>query len=442
MLIANADFMRCPEVEVDILEKLPVPYGLIRYGVAPDHPEVKNVINQFHNLAVEGRCNFVGNIDVGTAVNVAFLKKHYHSVVLAYGAAKDRFLGIPGEDLDGVHSARQFVGWYNGLPEARNFVPDLSGESAVIVGQGNVAVDVARMLLSPEELLKSTDICSHALEALRCSRIRHVHLVGRRGPLQAAFTIKELRELTKLPGSQLHVDLSKFPDLEQSLESLSRPRKRLTDLIMKSARSEAAVDKEDRHCHIQFLRSPVEFLSDEQGKAVKGVKFEETRLEGDSSGVRAIGTGDYTTVECGIVFRSIGYQSVQVDPDIPFDNSEGIVINKLGRITDESGLVLKGLYCSGWLKRGPVGVILNTMEDAFETAESISQDIKNGLLSSEEPCSHSEMVAMLKDRGARPVSFSDWEKIDSKEQDKGKTSGKPREKIVSENEMLDIVTDS
>jgi adrenodoxin-NADP+ reductase len=226
---------RCPEVEVDILEKLPVPYGLIRYGVAPDHPEVKNVINQFHSLAAEGKCNFIGNVDVGKVVDVAFLKKHYDAVVLAYGAAKDQMLGIPGEDLEGVYSAREFVGWYNGLPEARNFVPDLSGNSAVIIGQGNVAIDVARMLLSPQDLLKTTDICEHALESLKLSNIRDVHLVGRRGPLQAAFTIKELRELTKLPGCHLHIDLSMFPDLHESLQTLPRPRKRLTELIIKTS---------------------------------------------------------------------------------------------------------------------------------------------------------------------------------------------------------------
>jgi adrenodoxin-NADP+ reductase len=434
---------RCPEVEVDILEKLPVPYGLIRYGVAPDHPEVKNVINQFHSLAAEGKCNFIGNVDVGKVVDVAFLKKHYDAVVLAYGAAKDQMLGIPGEDLEGVYSAREFVGWYNGLPEARNFVPDLSGNSAVIIGQGNVAIDVARMLLSPQDLLKTTDICEHALESLKLSNIRDVHLVGRRGPLQAAFTIKELRELTKLPGCHLHIDLSMFPDLHESLQTLPRPRKRLTELIIKTSQSTASASSgDDRHCHLHFLKSPMEFVSDEEGKVVTGVKFEDTMLEGEPGQVRAIGTGHFTTMQCGVVFRSIGYKSVQVDQDIPFDHQKGVVVNDKGRITDEAGSVLRGLYCSGWLKRGPVGVILTTMEDAFETAECIAHDIKNGYLSVEESCSYEDVVSRLIERGSQPVSFSDWEKIDNKEQAKGKSSGKPREKIVSEREMLDIVNRS
>lgn len=225
---------RDPDARVDIVERLPVPFGLVRFGVAPDHPEVKNCINQFTELARSGHCRFIGNVSVGTDVSLSQLTPHYHAVVLAYGAEGDRVLGVPGEDLPGVYSARAFVGWYNGLPAHTNLNPDLSGETAVVVGQGNVALDVARMLLTPIDQLKTTDICQHALEQLAESKVRRVRLVGRRGPLQVAFTIKELREMTKLAGCRALLDPGDFEQCRQLMSSLPRPRKRLTELDRKS----------------------------------------------------------------------------------------------------------------------------------------------------------------------------------------------------------------
>ncbi|XP_065898744.1 NADPH:adrenodoxin oxidoreductase, mitochondrial-like isoform X2 [Dysidea avara] len=428
-----------PDVKVDIYEKLPVPFGLVRYGVAPDHPDVKNVINQFTELAHSGRCTFVGNISIGTQLTVDDLKHYYNAIVMAYGAKEERKLGIPGEDLPGVYSARAFVGWYNGLPEEKNLHPDLSGERAVIFGQGNVAVDVARILLTPVELLKNTDICAHALNTLAQSKIRRVDIVGRRGPLQVAFTIKELRELTKLPGCFPSLDPSDFDGIQPKLSEVPRPRKRITELMINAANKEIINTEGLKEWTLTFLRSPVELLSSTDG-TVSSVKLEKNRIE-DRNGVPcAIGTGEMETRDCDVVFCSIGYKGVPVDNSVPFDSDKGIIPNKDGRVLNNEGEHIPGLYCSGWVKRGPTGVIVNTMNDAFATAHLILMDFNDGKLPVAEYSGEATKKLLPSIKGLDPITFSQWEKIDHLEQQRGNELGKPREKVISVEEMVTVAT--
>lgn len=427
---------------VDIYEKLPVPFGLVRFGVAPDHPEVKNVINTFTQTAQSERCNFLGNVTVGRDVTVEELQKAYHAVVLSYGAEDRRELGIPGEKLQGVYSARDFVGWYNGLPGNRYLSPDLSSETAVILGQGNVALDIARMLLSPLELLKKTDVTQPALEALSQSRVKKVLLIGRRGPLQVAFTIKELREMINLPGTRPINDPSDFQGLGNFLKDLPRPRKRLTELLVKSA-LEAPGEKEsarrgqcNREWGLRFFRSPVAVLPSDDGKRAAGVRLSVTRLEGSGESTVAVLTGETEDISCGLILSSIGYRSVPISPGVPFLPKQGIIPNSMGRVQGAPGL-----YCSGWVKRGPTGVIATTMTDSFDTAQTLLEDIKSEALNlSDRRAGASAVRELLLLRGVQTVSFSDWEKIDAVETAQGLEVGKPREKILDTEEMLRLVS--
>ncbi|XP_067860458.1 NADPH:adrenodoxin oxidoreductase, mitochondrial isoform X2 [Heptranchias perlo] len=366
---------------VDIYEKLPVPFGLVRFGVAPDHPEVKNVINTFTQTAHHDRCSFYGNVTVGKDISIQELKQAYHALILAYGAEANRILGIPGENLQGVYSARSFVGWYNGLPENRNLNPELSSEMAVILGHGNVAFDVARILLSPIDMLKKTDITAPALEAVAASKVKRILLVGRRGPLQVAFTIKELREMINLPGTCPLLNPSDFEGLKHIVKDLPRPRKRLTELMIKAALAMSSEKEAERRAAatkewgLQFLRSPLEILPSNDGKRVAGIRLSVTKLEGSGESAKAVQTEDVEDLACGLVLSSVGYKSHPIDPSVPFDQRQGIIPNHLGRVLHAPGI--------------------------------------------------------------RSVSFSGWEKIDAVEVAKGEKADKPREKLLDVQEMID-----
>ncbi|KAJ8283874.1 hypothetical protein COCON_G00027240 [Conger conger] len=425
-----------PAMQVDIYERLPIPFGLVRFGVAPDHPEVKNVINTFTQTAQHERCCFHGNVTVGKDVSVEELKQAYHAVVLSYGAEGNRLLGVPGENLSGVYSAKDFVGWYNGLPCNKDLCPDLSHETAVILGQGNVALDVARILLSPLDILTKTDITQPSLEALAASRVRRVLIVGRRGPLQVAFTIKELREMVNLAGTRPDMVPADFKGIAEVLKDLPRPRKRLTELMMKAVREAPSGEgSTSRQWGFRFLRSPVEVLPTPDLTQTAGIRLGINRLEGSGDGARAVATGETEDIECGMVISSIGYQSLPIDPAVPFDPHKAIIPNAVGRVLKTSGL-----YCSGWVKRGPTGVIATTMNDSFDTARVLIQDIETGILdiSTAKPGSQT-VTPLLQKRGVNPVSFSDWEKIDAEEMKRGSVVGKPREKLLDVTEMLKTV---
>ena len=412
-----------PTVRVDILEKLPVPYGLVRYGVAPDHPEVKNVENTFAKVANHNRCRFLGNVHVGQHVSVQTLRSLYNAVIFAYGAEKDRKLGIEGEHHRDVISALDFVGWYNGFPDQINFQPNLHGSTAVILGHGNVALDVARILMSSPEALAHTDITDYALERLRNSTLKRLYLVGRRGPLQVSFTVKELREMTKLSGCRPVLNPADFQLVRERLPEIARPRKRLMELMCKTAFSpDTSRNDVEKEWHLRFFNTPRRIVINSEGN-LEGVEFEVNQL--DKSG-KAVGTGDLVFIPCSLVIRSIGYHSVSLDSEIPFDYVKGIIPNDQGRVG-------KGFYCSGWVKTGPVGVIASTMTNAMETAKALVEDLEGGLLEKRE--SDQDLVDVLE---GRVVSFQDWEKIDRAEIDEGRRTGKLREKIVSVEKMMDI----
>uniref|UniRef100_A0A8D2B168 NADPH:adrenodoxin oxidoreductase, mitochondrial n=1 Tax=Sciurus vulgaris TaxID=55149 RepID=A0A8D2B168_SCIVU len=432
------------QAHVDIYEKQLVPFGLVRFGVAPDHPEVKNVINTFTQTARSDRCAFWGNVAVGRDVTVPELQGAYHAVVLSYGAEDHQTLEIPGEELPGVFSARAFVGWYNGLPENQELVPDLSCNTAVILGQGNVALDVARILLTPPEhledlLLCKTDITEAALGVLRQSQVKTVWIVGRRGPLQVAFTIKELREMIQLPGTRPILDSADFLGLQDRIKEVPRPRKRLMELLLQTATEKpgpgaAHQAMATRTWGLRFFRSPQQVLPSPDGRRAAGVRLAVTRLEGVGEAAQAVPTGDVEDLPCGLVLSSVGYKSRPVDPSVPFDFKRGVIPNIEGRVVD-----VPGLYCSGWVKRGPTGVINTTMTDSFLTSQMLLQDLKAGLLPSGPRPGFAAIQALLSSRGVRPVSFSDWEKLDAEEVSRGQGAGKPREKLVDPQEMLRLL---
>uniref|UniRef100_A0A2K5DQK7 NADPH:adrenodoxin oxidoreductase, mitochondrial n=1 Tax=Aotus nancymaae TaxID=37293 RepID=A0A2K5DQK7_AOTNA len=416
-----------PQAHVDIYEKQPVPFGLVRFGVAPDHPEVK--------VGLSGPGGW-GLVKMGRAGRLPGWMKGLHS----YGAEDHRALEIPGEELPGVCSARAFVGWYNGLPENQELKPDLSCDTAVILGQGNVALDVARILLTPPEHLEKTDITKAALGVLRQSRVKTVWLVGRRGPLQVAFTIKELREMIQLPGTRPILDPVDFLDLQDRLKEVPRPRKRLTELLLRTAVEKPGPEEAARRASasrawgLRFFRSPQQVLPSPDGRGAAGVRLAVTRLEGVGETTRAVPTGAMEDLPCGLVLSSVGYKSRPIDPSVPFDSKLGVIPNVEGRVTD-----VPGLYCSGWVKRGPTGVIATTMTDSFLTGQTLLQDLKAGLLPSGPRPGSSAIQALLSSRGVQPVSFSDWEKLDAEEVARGQGTGKPREKLVDPQEMLRLL---
>ncbi|GAB5593169.1 NADPH-adrenodoxin reductase [Umbelopsis nana] len=436
-----------PDVKIDMFESLPVPHGLVRFGVAPDHPEVKNVMNKFDEVATDARFTFLGNVHVGGKdLPLSAIKPHYDAIIFSYGASEDRRLNIPGEDLRNVFSARAFVGWYNGLPLHRDLIPDLQNtDTAVVIGQGNVALDIARMLLSPIDELRKTDVTAYALEALSKSRIKHVHVVGRRGPLQAAFTAKELREQMKLPGVRFHTDVELLKnELAAGADYLnkSRPLKRLMGILEKEA---SAADKTtgDKSWTLDFLRSPTRILPDSNSETVKSIEYEINRLDGPPEARKAIGTGSYLSQDCGLVLRSIGYKSIALD-DIPFDEARGLVPNMYGKVLDGDKEV-PGLYTAGWLKRGPTGVIATTMNDAYETADTLAADLKDGkpFLGDIDGIEHKTgsqgLLQHFEDKKIRPISYIDWKLIEAMEFEAGQKVGKPREKFGRIEDMLAVL---
>ncbi|XP_055839477.1 NADPH:adrenodoxin oxidoreductase, mitochondrial [Episyrphus balteatus] len=413
------------DCDVDVLEKLPVPFGLVRFGVAPDHPEVKNVINTFTKTAENPRFRFLGNLSLGKDFSIEQLRDNYHAVLLTYGADEDRRMNIPNEDSKNVISARKFVAWYNGLPGSENLNPDLSGDTVTLVGQGNVAIDVARILLSKVDALKSTDTTEYALEALANSKVKNVYLVGRRGPLQAAFTIKELREILKLPDVSTVWRKSDFKDIPEIVSSLARPRKRLTELMLKSLDEQQSSPRTSEKKFLPvFQRSPKEIHDD-------FIEFSVTELQGNT----AIPTDVSEKFQTDLILRSIGYKSVSVDKGINFDDKRGYVVNKDGRVlqkNSQEGSIDKGLYVAGWLGTGPTGVILTTMNGAFGVAKAICDDVEQNFIDTETQKSGLD----ISDK--RVVTWKGWTEIDKYEVEIGKAKGKPREKLIDIEKMLKI----
>jgi ferredoxin--NADP+ reductase len=425
------------EVQADIFERWPCPYGLVRYGVAPDHPRIKAVTKVFERIAARPNVAFFGHVKVGVDITLAELRRFYDAVIFANGADADRRLNIPGEDLPGSHTATEFVAWYNGHPDFRDRVFDLSQEVAVVIGQGNVAVDVCRMLCRTADELRGTDIAQYALDALAASRVREVYMIGRRGPVQAKFAqieIKEIGEMAQCTPLVVPADL----ELEAaSADELKHPEGAGAERILAVLRDYAGNRPIPgrRQLHILFRRSPVEI----QGAGrVQKVVLERNRLEGPPLQVRAVGTGQTEALNCGLVFRSVGYRGLPV-PGVPFEPRAGIIPNGGGRVT-EAGHVLPGVYAAGWIKRGPSGTIGTNKPDSQETVNAIVKDLP-GLAPCENP-SGSAVLELLNTRGVRVVTFGDWQRIDAAEVERGRVVGKPREKFVTPEAMLEALSEA
>ena len=422
------------KVTVDMFERLPAPYGLVRYGVAPDHPKIKNVIKIYERIAEKPGFFFWGNVNVGRDIGILELRNFYDVILLAYGASSDRKLGITGEDLPGSYTATEFVAWYNGHPDYRDRKFDLSGKVAVVIGQGNVAADVCRILCKTLEELKNTDIASYALEALAQSKVQEVHMIGRRGPAQAAFTPIEIREFGELADCDPVVspaELELNPASRTELETVKElTRKKNIEILQKFA--SLGVSQKRKKFFVRFLRSPVEIKG---GGRVERIVLEKNRLEGEPGRQKAKGTGEKEEMACGLLFRSVGYHGVPT-PGVPFDERAGVIPSQEGRVT-ESGKVIPGLYAAGWIKRGPTGVIGTNKADSSETVRHIFEDISHLT-----PCLRRDtrpLLESLKKKGARVVSFPGWKRIDAREIERGQPAGKPREKFTSVAEMLSVL---
>jgi ferredoxin/flavodoxin---NADP+ reductase len=408
-----------PKVEVDLVERLPTPWGLVRLGVAPDHPNIKAVSRAFEKTALQPGFRFFGNVEVGRDVSHEELRGLYDAVVYAVGAQTDRQLGIPGEDLPGSWAATELVAWYNGHPDFQHLEFDLSHERAVVIGNGNVALDVARMLaLTPEELAP-TDTTDAAIAAINAAGVREILVVGRRGPVQAAWTPVEVGELGELAGAdvivdpaQLELDPASAAELEASPPTVKRNVEHLRDYAAR------APSGKPRTIRLRFLASPVALLGDGKVEAIELVRNE--LVDG-----RAVPTDEREIVECGIVFRSVGYRGVGL-PGVPFDDSTGTIPNEGGRVEP-------GLYAAGWIKRGPSGVIGTNKKDAAETVELLLADARAGKLA---PRGGGTLEDLLSERGAEPVLYTGWEAIDAAERAAGEPHGRPRIKLATWDELL------
>ncbi|HXV89952.1 MAG TPA: FAD-dependent oxidoreductase [Gemmatimonadales bacterium] len=423
------------DVEVDLFDRLPAPYGLVRYGVAPDHEKIRNVTRVFDRTAANPRFRFFGNVEIGRDVAVADLRQWYDQVAFTTGAQTDRRMGIPGEDLGGSHTATEFVAWYNGHPDYHHRSFDLSAERVVVVGAGNVAVDVARILCRTPEELATTDIADHAIAALRRSRVREVVMLGRRGPAQAAFTNAEVKELGELPAADVRV----VPD-EVALDPLSRAaidaeedtatRKKIEILEGFARRPPAG---KARLLTLRFLVSPVALTDDGAGR-VRGVRVVRNRLEAAADGsLRAVPTGDQEDIPAGLVFRSVGYRGVAI-AGLPFDERGGTVPNRGGRVIDPgTGAPLAGLYVAGWIKRGPSGVIGTNKPDAGETADAMLADLT--ARAGGGAASAAQVRELVRMRQRDCVGWADWLRLQAREAERGRAQGRPRVKCVSVEEM-------
>ncbi|KAF2760501.1 NADPH-adrenodoxin reductase Arh1 [Pseudovirgaria hyperparasitica] len=453
---------------VDMYEQLPVPFGLVRFGVAPDHPEVKNCQDKFEEVALSPRFNFIGNVAVGHDIPLSLLTPHYDAILFAYGASEDKALGIPGEQGNGIYSARAFVGWYNGLPEYAGLSPALTGgEEAIVIGQGNVALDVARILLSPVEDLQKTDITTYAADALRRSTIKKVSIVGRRGPFQAAFTVKEARELINLQSAQFLSDGLRKAIQWDALPSggpkkLPRVQRRLFEVLMKGM-DEGLKANTSKYWELRYFLSPERFDLDAEGE-LDSITFSQNMYSDGSDPLSvdakvATSSEHPITLPSSVAFRSVGYKSASIpgleDLGITFDSRMGIIPNDIhGRVlspTAGPGSLtaghVPGMYCAGWVKRGPTGVIASTMDDAFSSADVIASDWENRAPFLNHNIGNGQSTALgwdgVKDeaarRGLQRVSWQDWKKIDQVEKEKGKLLGKEREKFASVEDMLRVL---
>lgn len=428
-------------IEVDMFDRLPTPFGLVRGGVAPDHPKIKAVTKLYDHIAADPRFRFYGNVEFGAHLTLADLRAHYHQIVYCTGAQTDKHLNIPGEDLRGSHPATEFVAWYNGHPDYAHLQFDLTQERAAVIGVGNVAIDVARMLCRTPAELAATDIADYALEALSHSHIKDVYLIGRRGPLQAAFSNPEIKEVGEMAGAEPIV----LPH-EAELDELSRaalanstdradPKK--IEILQGYAHHPPA--GKPRRLHIRFLTSPTEIIGDETGQVTKLKLVKNALVASESGSLNAKATDQFEELPVGLVFRSVGYRGVPL-PGVPFHDRWGVILNEQGRVLDpDTKQPRPGEYCAGWIKRGPSGVIGTNKPDAVETANHMLEDIAQGrLLQPVQPDAQC-VIDLLRQRQPHYFTFADWQKLDEIEVARGHALGRPRVKFTSVQAMLEAL---
>jgi len=410
-------------VDVDLYDRVPTPYGLVRAGVAPDHQKIKAVTAAFDKVAAHPRFRFFGAVELGRHLSMDDLRAHYHMIVYTTGAQTDRRMGIPGEDLQRSHAATEFVAWYNGHPDYRDLTFDLSQERAVVVGVGNVAADVARILSRTPEELAATDIADYALEALSASRIREVHVLGRRGPAQAAFTNPEVRELGELAGADVTARAEEVEPDELTRQALERAPDRATQKkveILKEFARRAPTGKPKRLV-MRFLVSPVELLDDGRG-AVGGMRLVRNRLYATATGtLQPKPTGEFE----------------ELLPGVPFNDDWGVILNKKGRVLDaQTKHPLVGQYTAGWIKRGPTGVIGTNKPDAAETVTGMLEDLARDIHLRPADPSPEAVERLVRERQPQYLSYQDWLRLDEIETRRGKETGRPRVKFTRVKDML------
>ena len=430
-LLKFADATDDADVRVDMLEMLPTPWGLVRSGVAPDHPKIKSISAQFEKTALDPRFRFFGNIVVGDHVHAAELAERYDAVIYAVGAQSDRSLGIPGEDLPGSVAAVDFVGWYNAHPHFEEMAPDLSTGRAIVVGNGNVALDVARILVTDPDVLATTDIADHALKSLHDRGVEEVLIVGRRGPLQAPFTTLELRELGDLEGLgdvDVIVDPADFADIsDEDLESAGKTVRNNIKALRGYAEREPRGAK--RRIVFRFRTSPIEIKGDGR---VESIVLGRNELVDDNGRIAAKDTGEREEVPAQLVVRAVGYRGVPT-PGLPFDDRNGTIPHTDGRIDGS-----RNEYVVGWIKRGPTGVIGTNKKDSQETVDTVLSDLSGAELTDVDEDHSDELVKWLLSRQPKLVTDDHWKLIDDYERSSGQPHGRPRVKLTSVAELLRI----
>jgi ferredoxin--NADP+ reductase len=427
--------------EVDLFDRLPTPYGLVRGGVAPDHPKIKSVTRVYDKTAAREGFRFFGNVKLGEDISPQELERHYHAIVYTLGSETDRRLGIPGEDLPGSHAATAFVGWYNAHPDYAEQIFDLSCERAVVIGNGNVATDVARMLAITEEELRETDTADHAIEPLARSKVREVVILGRRGPAQAAFTNPELRELGEMKDADIVVDPAELELDELSRAYLQSERADITtrkNIEILTEFSQRPLEGKPKKIILRFLRSPTEIQGGE--RVEKLIVGRNELLEGGGA-LRAGDTGEREELECGLVLRSVGYKGLPIE-ELPFDEGRGTILNEGGRVMEAESGHRTGHYAAGWIKRGPSGVIGTNKKCAQETVDALFEDLQSGSLGDPEAPEKEAIEELLRERGVDFVSFPGWQAIDAAETARGEPQGRPRVKFVRVEEMLEAARDA
>lgn len=431
MYAADALFKSKKPVEIHAFDRLPTPYGLLRGGVAPDHQRMKSVSKYYDRVASNPLFSFFGNVTIGKDVTIEQLKDHYDAIVVTCGAESDRALNIPGETLAGSYAATEFVGWYNGHPDYQSRDFNLGAKSVAIIGQGNVAIDVTRILAKSQEELGTSDITAAAMAALKDSTIETIHLIGRRGPVQAAFTQLEIKELGELAECSVSVE-SRYLDLspadQSELEGNNKAKKNVE--ILSGFPSDES-NRKAKHIVVHFLKSPVEILGSDK---VEGIVLEHNQLQGEPGAQKARSTGKTETLDVELVFRSVGYRGVAL-PGVPFDEKRCVVPNDKGRVLDGNSPVA-GMYVGGWIKRGPSGVLGTNKPDSTESIACLLED-----LDALQPAPKRDtcLITELKTNGSRVITFDDWEKINAEEIRRGESAGKPREKFTSLEAVIDFL---